>query len=381
MRTRSLSGSSGPSPTAEAALGARRADDPWKSPTGDDAYLAGIRRRPNDADGAGSAAGRRERAPRQAPRGGNAAGALFAVLCVSSACAVDQKADPHRAHADEPLPPLRARRISFGLTPYLGSHQTLERAGPLIEYLSKTVGVPVDARSAGSYEELVDLVAAGRVDLAALSPLTYVTATRHGADLEIVATPVERGSPTYLGYIVVRADDQRYRHVGDLAGARFAFVDRTSTSGYLYARALLREFGVDPDRDLGETIMAGSHPEVTRAVLEGRADAGAVGSSLFDPPNAILGSRDRLLVIGKTARIPFDAYCVRPDLDEGATRRIERALLAISASASLQRMVAAPLGFSGWVHGDDRRYDTVRAVLGAEGGRLTSGRSTSSPGR
>lgn len=312
---------------------------------------------------------------------GGGAGTLWAFLWLASACAADPDVDPHRAHAGEPLPPLRVRRLSFGLTPYLGSSETLERARPLSEYLSKSVGVPVDARSAGSYEELVDLVAARRVDLAALSPLTYVTARRHGADLRIVATPVERGSPTYLGYIVVRADDQRYRHVGDLAGARFAFVDRTSTSGYLYARALLREYGVDPDRDLGRAIMAGSHPEVVRAILEGRADAGAVGSSLFDPPDSILAAREELRVIGKTARIPFDAYCVRPDLDEGATRRIERALLAISASASLQRVVASPLGFSGWVHGDDRRYDTVRSVLRAEGSRATSARSTSSPGR
>jgi len=262
---------------------------------------------------------------------------------------------------DEPPPPA-VHRLSLGLTPFLGREETLERTRPLVEYLARAVGVPVEARPAASYDELVDLASSGEVDLVALSPLAYVLAVDRGAPLRILATPVERGSPTYLGYVVVRADDRRHRRVSDLRGARFAFVARTSASGWLYPRALLREYGLDPDRDLSARLETGTHPGVVQAVLEGRADAGAIGSSLMD----IAGASGTLRVIGKTARIPFDAFCVRTGLDEGTTRRVRRALLAVSERADLQRQVAEPLAFSGWIEGDDARYDSVRRALRLE---------------
>lgn len=288
---------------------------------------------------------------------------LLALALFAAACNVSDALEPAPAEDTEPLPPPAVDRISFGLTPYLGPDATLQHARPLVDYLARTVGVQVEARAASSYDDLVRMAAHGEADLVALSPLAYVTARSRGARLRILATPVERGSPTYLGYIVVRANDDRYHRVSDLRGSRFAYVERTSASGYLYARALLREYGLDPDHDLGPTTIAGSHTAVIRAVLDGQVDAGAIGSSIMDVAGEPMGAAHGLRVIGKTARIPFDAYCVRADLDEGTARRIQRALLAVARNARLQQEVATPLAFSGWVIGDDARYDTIRRAI------------------
>ena len=288
-------------------------------------------------------------------------------LALLASCDVSTAIDESRGVEDRgPLPPPGVDRISFGLTPFLGQDQTLARARPLVDYLARAVGVRVEAHAAESYEDLVRMAAVGEADLVALSPLAYVKALSRGAKLRILATPVEQGSPTYLGYVIVRAADSQYRRVSDLRGTRFAFVAPTSTSGYLYARALLREYGIDPDADLGSAVMAGSHPAVISAVLEGRADAGAIGSSIIDVTGEPLSTSEGLRVIGKTARIPFDAYCVRSDLDDATARRIQRALLAVAKSARLQQQVANPLAFSGWIVGDDTRYDSVRRALALE---------------
>lgn len=293
---------------------------------------------------------------------------VLGAALLAAACGVPSAVAPAPGTEDDEaaLPPPAVDHISFGLTPYLGPDRTLERARPLVDYLSREVGIRVEARAASSYPDLVRMAASGEADLVALSPLAYVTAYAKGGRLRIVATPVDRGSPTYLGYVVVRADDARYRRVSDLRGARFAYVDRTSTSGYLYARALLREYGLDPDRDLGETMLAGSHPAVIRAVLDGRADAGAIGSSLLEVAGEHMGASQGLRVIGKTARIPFDAYCVRADMDDGTRLRLQRALLAVTKSTRLQTEVAAPMSYSGWIVGDDARYASVRRALALE---------------
>lgn len=293
---------------------------------------------------------------------------LLAAMVLAAACNVSDAVEPAPGAEDDTseLPPPAVDHILLGLTPYLGPDRTLERARPLVDYLARTVGVRVEARAAESYADLVRMAARGEADLVALSPLAYVTARDKGARLRVLATPVERGSPTYLGYVVVRADDRRYRRVSDLRGARFAFVERTSASGYLYARSLLREYGLDPDQDLGETSLMGSHPAVIRAVLDGRADAGAIGSSLLEVSGEPMGAGQGLRVIGKTARIPFDAYCVRADMDEGTSLRIQRALLAVARSTRLQEEVAAPLSYSGWIVGDDARYESVRRALSLE---------------
>lgn len=294
--------------------------------------------------------------------------ALLPVALLFAACGTSTT-DPGQGEPDQgPLPLAGVSHVSFGLTPFLGQEATLRRTRPLTDYLSKAVGVQVEAHAADSYEDLVRMASVGEADLVALSPLAYVEARRRGAKLRILATPVEQGSPTYLGYIIVRSGDARYRRVSDLRGARFAFVGQTSTSGYLYARALLREYGIDPDQDLGPTMLAGSHPAVMQAVLEGRADAGAIGSSIMDVTGEPMGTTEGLRVIGKTARIPFDAYCVRSDFDDATARRIQRALLAVTKSARLQHDIAEPLSFSGWVLGDDARYDSVRRALELEGG-------------
>jgi ABC-type phosphate/phosphonate transport system, periplasmic component len=110
-----------------------------------------------------------------------------------------------------------------------------------------------------------DLVGDGRKELEYDRPGT-LEATRV---LGITENPVPELTTTYNGCILTRTDSGINR-LQDLNGRSFAFSDETSTSGHIFARALLNRAHVT----LGHTFFAGGHPNVVQAVMDGKVPGG-----------------------------------------------------------------------------------------------------------
>ena len=75
-------------------------------------------------------------------------------------------------------------------------------------------------------------------------------------------------SIVYYGCILARTDCG-VRRLEDLNGQPFAFSDETSTSGHIFARALLEPRGRRP---WATCYFAGGHPNVVQAVADGKVD-------------------------------------------------------------------------------------------------------------
>jgi ABC-type phosphate/phosphonate transport system substrate-binding protein len=150
-------------------------------------------------------------------------------------------------------------------------------------------------------------------------------------------------SKVYYGCVLTRSDSGINR-LEDLNGQTFAFSDETSTSGHIFARALLQRAGVE----LGHIFFAGGHPNAVRAVEDGKV---AGGASFYSPPSAanerdgtkvgdarflILKNmadqeqRDSFLetvrVLALTDPIPNDVCCVRRGFPESTWRDFEASL-------------------------------------------------------
>jgi ABC-type phosphate/phosphonate transport system substrate-binding protein len=207
-----------------------------------------------------------------------------------------------------------------------------------------------------------DLVGDGRKELEYDRPGTMMetrvihTSVRPEAEL----------SNVYYGCVMTRTDSGINR-LQDLNGTNFAFSDETSTSGHIFARALLNRAGVT----LGHVLYAGGHPNVVQAVRDGKV---AGGSAFYSPPSAA-NERDGTLVgdarflilknmatqeeraellkqvriIALTDPIPNDVCCVRRGFSETVWTRFE---------ASLQRFLETPDGRSAY-------YDLVAGVAAA----------------
>lgn len=239
----------------------------------------------------------------------------------------------------------------------------------------------VDAAVSGHvYSGPNDLVGDGRKLLEAERPGTL----RDTRVLAKTEQPVAERTTSYNGCVLVRTDSG-IRTLTDLNGRTFAFSDETSTSGHIFARALLSRSGVR----LGHVLFAGGHANVVQAVADGKVAAGAV---FYSPPgereirdHTFVGDARRLVlkrfpdddsrlafiadvrILALTDPIPNDVCCVR----KGFSRRIWDRF-----EASLQRFLETDEGQAAYhdlVAGvaaapcDDSAFDGFREALKASG--------------
>jgi phosphonate transport system substrate-binding protein len=251
--------------------------------------------------------------------------------------------------------------LVFGMTPVVGVEATRARFAPLAEYMSDQLGIPVRLLVADSYGSLIEKMVAGEVDLAKLSPLAYVRVRQKIPEMKLVATHVANGSATYSSYLVA-LQDNKFSVLESPKGARMCFADPDSTSGYLYPAAYLQSRGIVPGRDLSFKF-AGDHRACLDGLFAGRYDIAATWAGAIRDARQSGLDVGELAIVAKTGRIPYDAYCVRPDLDKEIAGRIQRLLLRTNTlSKDGRRVLSHTLGINGWVPGDDRVYDGIRRV-------------------
>lgn len=255
--------------------------------------------------------------------------------------------------------PAATRELKFGFTPVLSEREMQNEFEPLMTYLSAALGQKVVLYVAKDYGDLRTQMEAGSVDIGSFSPFAYVDAAR-GAKIRIIAQSILDGSATYRGIIVARKNS-RLRTVADLQGKRFAFVDPKSASGYIYPRAILLENGIKPETYFKYTTFEGSHDKVIAAVLEGRADAGAIYDGALGVARRSGVPVQNLVTLVSTDPIPHDAIAVRLGLDDALVKRIQLALINLDQSEAGRRVIAhSKKKLTGHVMAEDSLYDVVR---------------------
>src|SRR5713226_9961578 len=207
------------------------------------------------------------------------------------------------------VPAAQAQELKFGFTPVLSEAEMRAEFDPLMTYLSNAIGRKVGLYIAKDYGDLRTQMESGQVDVGSFSPFAYVDAQK-GGKIRIIAQSILDHSATYRGLVIARKDSGLKR-VEDLEGKRFAFVDPKSASGYVYPRAMLLEKGVTPERFFKETTFAGGHDKVIQAVLDGRADAGAIYDGALGVAKQKSVAVENLVTLASTDPIPHDAIAVQ----------------------------------------------------------------------
>ncbi len=208
---------------------------------------------------------------------------------------------------------------------------------PLVDYLSRAIGRPVEMVLRENYQDLIGALRSGEIDLFEGGALTHVEAIAAGG-AEILVGEERRGSPTYRSVIVVRADDDA-QGIEDLQSRSLALTDALSTSGYLLPRTMIAQAGVtDPGAFFRRIVLTGSHDRSLDAVMEGAVDAAAVGDffvALLDE-----AQRTSLRVVAQSDPIPMGPITVRTSLSPEMKARLRQAFLSYEAEvpADLRRI-------------------------------------------
>lgn len=262
----------------------------------------------------------------------------------------------------------------------------------LCEALAGASGIEVEGVGLWYQQRLLAAMDVGDIDVAWLPSILAVQALAGGFAAPL-ALPLRGGTATYSAALFTR-EGSPIRDAADLDGARVAWVDRQSPSGYLLIRAHLRALGIDLARAFGAEQFVGSHEAVTRAVLDGAADVGASYLHLDQirrPPAAAPhkkgpGARSSptppaggsgeaapkarraawgdapVRVLAHTGPIPAGVIAANRRLDPALFARVQRALTE-STSDALRAAVWSLLGSEGFIAPQPGHLDPLMRLL------------------
>ena len=120
---------------------------------------------------------------------------------------------------------------------------------------------------------MIEAMGANNVDIGWLAPFAYILA-KEKFGTEVILQRARR-QQDYTGQIITHVDSG-INDLAGLKGKKFAFVDPSSASGFLYPNALLAQNGIDYKTAFFETVFADGHDKVVIAVYNKQVDAGDV---------------------------------------------------------------------------------------------------------
>jgi phosphonate transport system substrate-binding protein len=245
---------------------------------------------------------------------------ITAALVIGACDRTNQSPEPKKAWGQQEL--------LIGIIPEQNVFRQREHYMVLKKYLYDRLGITVNFTNLSRYGNIVERFAAENMDGGFFDSFTYALA-HDQLGLEALARPVNLdGTSTYRGYIFVRKDSG-IRTATEMKGKRFAFVERATTSGYLFPLAYLRQNGItDPRAYLGETFFAGSPEAAIQAVLNKEAEVGAAKDTIYD----LLAAENQrvekeLVILASSSVLPLNCLAVRRDLDPELISALKKTLL------------------------------------------------------
>ncbi len=232
-------------------------------------------------------------------------------------------------------------------------------------------GVQLDFALFSSYERLVEALLGGHVDVAYNGPLAHVRAKRRseGRLVMLAMRDVDRDFQTK---IVVRRD-VGVGALTDLQGKRLAVGSRDSAQARILPLFFLKKAGVDLEQltllpfehDLGKH---GDTPQSELAVLaalhEGKAEAGAVGSAVWQAELSA-GRVDprRVEMLWTTPSYNHHVMDALPTLTEPKAQAFARVLFDLRWNNPKHRKLLEPEGMRQWIHPRGDGYAHLEAAL------------------
>jgi phosphonate transport system substrate-binding protein len=245
--------------------------------------------------------------------------------------------------------------LNFGLVPSEDPRIVIGNNKPLIDHLSKSLGMEVKPFVATDYNGVIEALRAKKLDIALLGPFSYVLASSV-ADAEAFALPeTDKQGAVYHSVIIARKAEG-IKSLKDLQGKTFAFVDPSSTSGHLFPKAGLIKAGINPDGFFSRVIFSGAHDASAIAVQNGKVDAAAVADALLDSAyrRGMVKAED-VVVVWTSDPIPGAPVAWRKDLPADLKAKLR------AAFAEVKDMPWGPQAtVKRWLPTNDAAYDVVR---------------------
>jgi ABC-type phosphate/phosphonate transport system substrate-binding protein len=219
-----------------------------------------------------------------------------------------------------------------------------------------------------SYPALVDALVAGHIDIAWNTPLAYLQVKEQlGGQCLVLG---RRNSDMGFSTVFIARADSSIHSLGDLKATRFALGSRDSSHAAILPVHFLHAAGLEADKDLklvrfdsdigkhGDT--GTSEQDVVRAVMEGSAEAGAIGKATLDAfvANGSIDPRS-LRIFWTSHGYSHCNFTARAGLAASLAERFTKAIEAMDYNDPKWKQVMNLEGLTGWMPGSTEGYDEL----------------------
>ena len=215
----------------------------------------------------------------------------------------------------------------IGLIPEQNLFRQIERFEPLAQYLSRKAGVQITLRILPRYGNIIDNFTSEKLDGAFFGSFTY-TIAHSKLGVQVIARPEgQDGKSTYHGLMFMRKDSG-IRFIRDMAGKRFAFVDKATTAGYLLPLAYFKQHKVNYRTYLKESYYTGTHEDAIYDVLNRKADIGVAKNTVYERlADSDARIKNELVVLERSPDVPENVLAIRKDLADDVKKNLTEVIL------------------------------------------------------
>ncbi|HEY9216769.1 MAG TPA: phosphate/phosphite/phosphonate ABC transporter substrate-binding protein [Phenylobacterium sp.] len=265
------------------------------------------------------------------------------------------------------------KTLTFSIIPAENQQSMAPLWQPLLDDMSKTVGVPVKPYFATNYLGVVEALRFNQVQVGWFSALPALEAVRR-SNGEVLGRVVDSGGvDSYQSVLIVKKGsgvtlDDVLRCDKKL---NFGIGDAKSTSGTLAPMAyLFSPRNIEPSSCF-KTVRSSSHQNNAFSVANGLVDVAtnnSVGLVFMARENPKVA--EQLQVIWRSPALPESSIVVRKDLDPAIKEKIRQFFLTYGVGegpvADRQREVLKGLAYGGFRAADDTYLDPIREMEAAE---------------
>ncbi|WEV70777.1 phosphate/phosphite/phosphonate ABC transporter substrate-binding protein [Lactobacillus sp. ESL0785] len=241
---------------------------------------------------------------------------------------------------------------------------------PLEKMLSKRLGIPVHVTTSTDNNAEIEAMKSKKIDVGFLAADAYVQAHKqHAADvlLQSERYGIKQPGGTWTKKLVhtLRAEivvkkNSKIKSWKDLKGKSISIQSPTSTTGYIFPVAELKEKGLDVTRKC-KLVTVNGHDTAVLNVLSGDTDAAFVfedarNKVLHDEPNI----KQKVVPIYFTTPIPNDTISVSPSMPKAFRKKLANAFIDISKTKDGQKLIQKMYDQYGYRKATDSDYNIVR---------------------
>ncbi|HEY9841354.1 MAG: phosphate/phosphite/phosphonate ABC transporter substrate-binding protein [Candidatus Sericytochromatia bacterium] len=260
-----------------------------------------------------------------------------------------------------------AKVLRIGFIPSENAAEIQRNAQPLVDQLQKAIGREVQSVVASDYTGVVESFRNQRLDVAFLTPASYVMA--HNEAGVSVILRAQRGKAPYYYSVIFTRKDSKVDSLKGLKGKTFAFGDNLSTAGYIYPLMLIKGAGLNPETDFEHVINSGSHDATVLAVFNGKATAGATYAN--DPTGKDAAwvhvlkpdEAKQIKVLAVSEPIPSDNICVSKNLDPALAKQVQDFFLKLGDTPEGSKLIQDLYRIDKFIPATDADYQGIRDAI------------------